>query len=387
MAVNDESFYNLLGEEISRNNLVQQMIDFYSLLLEVGETKITDFNEGSEIRNILEAFAVDVYILMESENELTEIGFVDTAYGEWLDKHGLNPFIGLERDVGMEATGYVTFSIPEVATTELIIPEGTIVVCEDNGLEFITDNETIISVGDDEANAAVTCLTVGSDGNCVAETVTIIDDEYLNIPGLSVVNEEAFSGGTDYEEDDEYRERLLAYIRKDDFGSIGHYEELGNNVDGVHDVVLVNATGYTKKVLVNGDVKPTPDDVLVEVASEFTNTFNIVVNHTFTVARPTYVTLDLSVALDVLVELDEDELKTAIADFFNGGSNIPSMDFDGLFIGEPLSKYKLYPCLESFEGVESVTVTIDNEELSEITCEDDEVFKLGTVTISQNVVS
>ena len=386
MAVNDNSFYNLVGEEISRSNLVQQMIDFYSLLLEVGDTRVTDFNEGSEIRNLLEAFAVDIYYLMESENDLTEIGFVDTAYGEWLDKHGLTPFINIERDTGMEATGYVTFSIPEDATTELIIPEGTIVVCEETGLEYVTDNEALISVGDDNVTAAVTCLTVGIDGNCDAETVTVIDDDYINIPGLEVTNEDAFTGGTDYEEDDEYRDRLLNYIQKDDFGSIGYYEELGNNVDGVHDVTLVDVTGYTKKVLVNGDIKPTPNSVLTDVLSEFSSPFNVVVGHTFTVDKPEYITLDLDVSLDVIVELDETELMTALTDFFNGGSNIPSIDFDGLFIGEPLTKTKLYSCLELFDAVESVTIEIDNEEITEITCDDDEVFKLGEVTITQNVV-
>lgn len=386
MAVNDNSFYNLVGEEISRSNLVQQMIDFYSLLLEVGDTRVTDFNEGSEIRNLLEAFAVDIYYLMESENDLTEIGFVDTAYGEWLDKHGLNPFINIERDTGMEATGYVTFSIPEDATTELIIPEGTIVVCEETGLEYVTDNEALISVGDDNVTAAVTCLTVGIDGNCDTETVTVIDDDYINIPGLEVTNEDAFTGGTDYEEDDEYRDRLLNYIQKDDFGSIGYYEELGNNVDGVHDVTLVDVTGYTKKVLVNGDIKPTPNSVLTDVLSEFSSPFNVVVGHTFTVDKPGYITLDLDVSLDVIVELDETELMTALTDFFNGGSNIPSIDFDGLFIGEPLTKTKLYSCLELFDAVESVTIEIDNEEITEITCDDDEVFKLGEVTITQNVV-
>lgn len=386
MAINDDSFYNLVGEEISRNILVQQMIDFYALKLEVGETRVTDFNEGSEIRNLLEAFAVDLFWLMEYVNELTQIGFIDTAYGEWLDKHGLQPFVALERDIGMEATGYVTFSIPESATTELVIPEGTIVVCEETGLEYATDNEAIISVGDNDATAAVTCLTVGSDGNCSAGTVTVIDDNYINIPGLEVSNEDAFTGGSDYEEDDDYRERLLAYVRRDDFGSIGYYEELGNNVDGVHDVTLVDVTGYTKKVLVNGDVKPTPNSVLTDVLAEFSNPFNVVVRHTFTVDKPTYVTLDLDVSLNVIVELDENELKTALSDFFDGGSNIPSVDFDGLFIGEPLTKSKLYSCLELFDAVEEVTITIDGDEITEITCEEDEVFKLGTVNITQTVV-
>ena len=80
-SLNDESFYNILGEEISRNGLVQQMINFYGLLLEVGETRITDFNEGSEIRNFLETIAVDHYVILEDQNEHAKITFIDTAYG------------------------------------------------------------------------------------------------------------------------------------------------------------------------------------------------------------------------------------------------------------------------------------------------------------------
>ena len=102
-SLNDESFYNILGEEISRNGLVQQMINFYGLLLEVGETRITDFNEGSEIRNFLETIAVDHYVILEDQNEHAKITFIDTAYGEWLDKHGQHPAIRLERNQGNEA--------------------------------------------------------------------------------------------------------------------------------------------------------------------------------------------------------------------------------------------------------------------------------------------
>ena len=138
-SLNDESFYNILGEEISRNGLVQQMINFYGLLLEVGETRITDFNEGSEIRNFLETIAVDHYVILEDQNEHAKITFIDTAYGEWLDKHGLHPAIRLERNQGNEAVGEVTFTIPSVSTEQTIIPEGTLLASTETGLQFSTD--------------------------------------------------------------------------------------------------------------------------------------------------------------------------------------------------------------------------------------------------------
>ena len=51
MALNEVSFYNTNGDEISISNIVNQMINYYNLKHEVGETVVTDFNEGSEIRH------------------------------------------------------------------------------------------------------------------------------------------------------------------------------------------------------------------------------------------------------------------------------------------------------------------------------------------------
>ena len=47
MALEEVTFINMVGDEVNLTNLVSQMIDFYNQKLEVGETKITDFNEGS----------------------------------------------------------------------------------------------------------------------------------------------------------------------------------------------------------------------------------------------------------------------------------------------------------------------------------------------------
>ena len=54
MPLENESFYNLLGDEISRESIVEKMIEYYNQKLEIGETKVTDFNEGSEIRNLFD---------------------------------------------------------------------------------------------------------------------------------------------------------------------------------------------------------------------------------------------------------------------------------------------------------------------------------------------
>ena len=387
MPIEEDVFYDINGYEVSRTNLVQQMIQYYEEKVALGESKVTDFNEGSEIRNLLESICVDVYALMEDQNDLTKIAFVETAEGEWLDKHGANPFVNLARDTGNEATGFVTFSIPDVGTNSVVIPEGTVVVSTDNGLDYVTDSECTIAVGDTNVLCSATCITVGEDGNCPANTVTLIEDNFIDVPGLSVNNTEAFTGGTDYEEDDEYRERLLAFLRKDDFGSLPYYENLCTNVQGVHDVLLVDATGYTKKVLVNGNVKPTPDTVLAEVLEVLSIPDNIVLGHTFTVDKPDYITKNLTLNLTVSEEVDEDLLEDIFDSIFDGKDLEGEISFDGMSIGQSLLKETLYNAFYLIDEVSSVCINVtgSSSEISDLTVDADEVLKLGTLTINQTV--
>ena len=385
MAVEDVSFYTVTGEEISRGILVQQMIDFYQLALSVGDTKITDFNEGSEIRTLLESIAVDVYALMEEADEVSRIAFVETADGEWLDKHGSNPLIGLPRELGQVSTGTVTFTIPEATTSEVVIPIDTIVISEETGLEYSTSSDAIINVGDTDTSVMVECLVEGVDGNADAGTVTLFDDDSSLYNGLTVNNESSFTGGVDYEEDEEYRERLLSYLRKDDFGSIGYYETLCNGIDGVHDVLLVSDTTYTRKVLVNGDVKPTPDSIMADVLEVMSDTNNLVLGHTFTVDKPTYVTVDLTVNLTVSSEVDEDDLSELLSAIFDGGEVLSGLMYDGVGIGETLRKNALYGAFDVIDSVESVEILSDGVEIEDLVVEPGEVLKLGTVTFNQTV--
>ena len=380
LAIEEDTFYDIDGYEVSRTNLVQQMIDYYQAKLQAGETRVTDFNEGSEIRNLLESVAVDVYALMEYLNEVTMIAFVETATGEWLDKHGANPFVQLARDPGDYAVGYVTFTIPSVQASDVTIPAGTVVASTENSLQYVTDSDLIISVGDTSVTGTITCLTVGVDGNCGAGTVTVLDDDTLIINGLTVTNSEALSGGVDYEDDDFYRQRLLDFIRKDDFGSLSYYEKLCTDVSGVHDVAFISSTGYTRKVLVNGDVKPTPDTVLADVLEVLSIPDNIVLGHSFTVDKPGYDDVDLVVNLTVSEEIDETEITNAVNAVFNGDNLI-----DGLVIDESLTKDMLYGQLGLIDEIESIQVLYDGSEISTITPSSNSVLVLDDLTINQSV--
>lgn len=386
MALEEVTFYNTNGEEISLSNLVNQMINFYDLLLEVGETRLTDFKEGSEIRNLLEAFAVGIFALLDEQHEATRIAFISTSYGEFLDRIGQSPFINVVREEASEAVGEVTFTLSEAQTEELVIPADTIVASSETGLEFSTDADCVISIGEVSANVSVTCLSAGADGNVRSESVDLIVDNELDTNLISVSNSEAFEFGADYEDDEVYRERLLESIRADGFGTVGWYENLCESIRGVHDVLLVDDANYTRKVLVNGTSKPTPDNILLEVLTILTVNTNHVINHSFTVDRPTYTDVSMTVTLDVATQISDDDLLRNLTCFVNG-TNFDRMEYEGLNINGVLTRDMVVEAFNVFEHVVGVTsVVVDGAEMTSVTPAVNGVLRLDDVTFVQNEV-
>lgn len=388
MSLNEVSFYNTNGDEVNLSNIVNQMINYYQMKLEVGETAVTDFNEGSEIRNLLEAFAVGIYALLEEQHEATRIAFIQTSYGMWLDRIGELPFINLPRVTGEPAMGSVTFTLAEEQDDDYVIPAGCIVGDVDGLFEFVTLADATVFEGETTVNVNVECLEAGVDGNLGSGKLTVIvSDNVVNTDLVSVSNSEAMVGGADYEDDDSYRARLLENVQADGFGTLGWYTSLCEAVDGVHDVKLVDATGYTKKVLVNGYSKPTPDSVLLDVLAELTLVDNVVLGHSFTIDKPSYTTVDLSVTLSVVVEQDEDDLLSVLTSLFNGGDASVPMSFEGLSIDESLSRDRIVGALDVFEDIVEVSsIKQSSTEITTLTPASNGVLKLGTVTFTQNEV-
>ena len=389
MALTEVSFYNTNGDEVNLSNIVAQMINYYQLKLEVGETAVTDFNEGSEIRNLLEAFAIGIYALLEEQHEATRIAFISTSHGTWLDKIGELPFINLSRNTGNPATGSVTFTIATALNTDYVIPDGTTLQA-DNGLQFVTVSDSMIYTGDTTCTAIVECLTNGADGNVASGSLTTIIDDNIDTELVSVTNSEAMELGVDYEEDDDYRQRLLENIRADGFGTYGYYKRLCEDVPGVHDVILVDNASYTKKVYVNGDSKPVPDSVIADVVSVLSDNRNHVVGHSFTVAKPndgTYTTVDLAISVKVKSEMSSSALLANLTAFFDGG-NWDRLEYPGLNINQSVAHDDI---VHIYEGVidnivEVTSIKQSGVEITTLTPATNGVLKLGTVTFTQTEV-
>lgn len=387
--VGEEGFYNITGELVNIDFLVQKMID--SFYKKYPDGKITDFNEGSQIRNILESFASEVYHLELKDQQLVQLAFLTTMFGSYLDLKGEE--LQTPRILGSSSIGNVTFSIPEAQTIEITIPSGTVLVDSETGYYFNTTAETRINIGDTSCSVSAVSQVTGEAANSRAGKITVFRD---NKPSelLSVTNNAAFTGGTDYEEDEAYRERLLAKQGEDSFGSREYYIRLGESVDGVHDVLLTDAEGYTAKVLVNGDEKPLDDDILALVVAQYIEP-NLVYKQTFLVEECDYTEVDLEITAGVYEEVDDQLFIDVLETLFNGGLYVSestsqnlNLNYPGLRINEPLTVYQLLTALEAPSFVSQITnITSDSETFNKLTPDENECLKLGTVSITQNVIN
>lgn len=384
----EEGFYNITGELVTTDFLVQKMIN--SFYKKYPDANITDFNEGSQIRNFLESLASEVYHLEFKDQQLVQLAFLTTMLGSYLDLKGEE--LQTPRMLGSSSIGNVTFSIPEAQTIEITIPEGTVLVDSETGYYFNTTAETRINIGDTSCSVSAVSQVIGEAANSRAGKITVFRD---NKPSelLSVTNEKAFTGGTDYEEDEAYRERLLEKLGEDSFGSREYYIRLGESVDGVHDVILTDAEGYTGKVLVNGDEKPLDEDILALVVAQYIEP-NLVYKQTFLVEECDYTEIDLEITAGVYEEVDDQFFIDVLEVLFNGGVYVSestsqnlNLTYPGLRINETLSVYQLLTALEAPRFVSQITnITCDGETFNKLTPDENECLKLGTVTITQNVI-
>lgn len=386
MALEEVTMYNTNGDEISISNLVSQMINYCLDKKEVGETQITDFNEGSEIRNLLEMFAVGIYALLEEQHEATRIAFISTSEGIWLDKIGELPFINLPRLTGNEAEGIVRFSIEEPAEEDIIIPAETFIATEED-IDFITSNDCTIYAGETYNTVHATCLIEGEEGNVDAGAITIINDSDIDTDTVSVTNDENFINGYSNEDDELYRTRLLENVQADGFGTVGWYKKLCEKVSRVHDVKLISDEDYTRKVLVNGYDKPTSDLVMLNVLIELSKLENIVLGHTFIVDKPDYTDIDLTITIDTHKIFEDNYLTLFIERLINGG-NFDSITFAGINIGESLTSNQIKTNLLVVESIINVSsVKMNNVEVDTINpASSNHVLRLNSVTFIQNEV-
>ena len=188
------------------------------------------------------------------------------AWGEWLDLHGVSAKV--TRKQASRASGHVTVTgIPGT-----VIEEGTVFCTEGTtdieAIEFSTTAEKIISDAG-TVDIAVAAVIAGSSCNVTRNTVILQKKPNKNI--TSVTNENPIRGGTDEEDDDTYRERILEKLRSAEVSFVGcdaDYVRWAKEVSGVGSAVVEpewKGPGTVKVVVADPDGSAVGEETLQAV--------------------------------------------------------------------------------------------------------------------------
>ena len=188
------------------------------------------------------------------------------AWGQWLDLHGVSAKV--TRKQASRASGHVTV----VGTAGTIIEEGTVFCTEGTtdveSVEFATTEEaTIPEQG--TVDIPVASVLTGASYNVTRNTVTLQKQPNKNV--TSVTNENPIRGGTDEEDDDTYRERILEKLRSAEVSFVGcdaDYVRWAKEVSGVGSAVVEaewKGPGTVKVVVADPDGSAVGEETLQAV--------------------------------------------------------------------------------------------------------------------------
>lgn len=239
--------------------IYQQMRDVY--------TEKTGFavDNLSDMAVRLYAAAAQIQSLYAYADWTVRQCFPQTATGEYLDMHA--QLRGIERKTGTPAQGTLRFRVDQANDSDIVIEQGT--VCTTSGLvRFVTTGDAVIHAGTLYADAPAVCEQNGSAGNTQTQTVSFLTKAPMYVTG--VMNPAPFSGGSDAEDDEALRKRVISsFCRLPNGANAAFYEMRAMNHPGVAAVsVLPRYQGIGTVGVVLASEQGVPNAALIEEVQE-----------------------------------------------------------------------------------------------------------------------
>lgn len=168
-----------------------------------GTTKLSDFNVGSALRTLLEAFSLQIEEFYFDLQQNVEYAIENAIYSAF----------GFDKTPASNATGHVKIKFREALPATIIFNKGTTVTTDpasDAMVYFEVTEDTKADAGSLSVLLPVMCTVPGEIGNVPeGAIVTIIPS---NVYVDSVTNETAFNTGKDEETSEERKLRFKEYI-------------------------------------------------------------------------------------------------------------------------------------------------------------------------------
>lgn len=298
--------------------------------------------------------------------------FPQSASGLYLDYHGA--LRGITRRSGTRARGVLRFKVDTAREEALSIPAGT--VCTTAGLvRFVTTKETVIEAGALYADAAAEAERAGNAGNAAVGSITYMTKAPTGVTG--VTNPAAFQGGSDEEDDESLRGRILdSFVRLPNGANAAFYELRALSHEGVAAVsVLPRHKGIGTVGVVAATADGVPDEALLQrIQEDLDSVREIAVD--VEVMAPEVQSVDVNVTIwpkrGVRFADAQAAVQTALEAYFRGG-----------LLGKAVYRARLGKAVYDTEAVENFVLTAPQ---SDIAAEARTLPKLGKLTITEGTV-
>ncbi len=325
--------------------------------------------ESCDLSVRLWAAAAQIQALGIQADWVLDQSFPQTAQGIYLDRHAA--MRGLERAPASKAVGVLRFLVDMAPSADITIPADTVCMTAEE-VRFRTREAAVLRAGALSTDAAAEALEGGSKGNAVPGAVSILTACPIAVTG--VTNPAAFTGGSDAEDDETLRQRILeSYQRLPNGANAAWYEQTAMGHAGVAAARAVGrARGIgTVDVYVAGESGQPTAELLAELQAELQEKREIAVD--VQVKAPAVKTVDVSVAVAVREGADFPAVKTAaeqtVINFFGGR-----------LLGQPVRLAELGSRIYAVEDVINYRFSAPTADLA---ADDTVLPMLGTLTVTE----
>ncbi len=324
---------------------------------------------GCDLAVRLWAAAAQIQALEMQADWVLEQSFPQTAAGVSLDHHAA--MRGITRLAAAKAVGKLRFYVKDAISEAVSVAAGTVCMTED-GKRFQTTETTVIQPGELWAEAAAEAMESGSGSNAVPGAVCILTACPVAVTGCT--NPEAFFGGSDAEDDESLRRRVLeSYRRLPNGANAAWYETTAMSHAGVAAAKAVGrARGIgTVDVYIAAEHGLPEEELLAEVQADLQERREIAVDVQVLApaAKTVNVSLELAARESTVFAEAETAVREAVIGFFNGR-----------LLGKPVRLAELGHLIYGTEGVENyriLTPAADLEGSSTV------LPVLGTLTVAE----
>lgn len=253
------------------------------------------------------------------------------------------------------------------------IPNNTATTFTDNATDAVMNTGALAPTADTAHSIVLPgeALDEGAEGNVSLGVITVLSNAPSSL--TSVINTTLFSGGSDPEDTEEYRQRLLAWVQNPHTGSPSDLETLAESVNGVETATVFENTPVpgTTTVRISGPGGTVPSAQTIADTQAALDTYSFanmtIIVTTFT-AIPTNVTVDVTpIGTYTLADVTPVVVQ-AVTDYINN-----------LSVAAPLKISGIIDTVYGLSGVDDVVVTTPS---SNQTTPSDSKRTPGTITVT-----